>query len=176
MQQKRVIAGVVGIVAIVLLVWGCYSRSWLYESRNEVSLGLGLLGAEGCEGGTCHAVSFSEMGERDAFWKYIGWAGTGAVLGTGVLCVLLVLTAVVGLARTTAPPGRGVTVTLILSILALLGGIVAAIGMKQGFREASDIAYGPAMYAYLAGAVAAIVASGLLRSSRGIAPVTPPPA
>jgi hypothetical protein len=169
MQQKRVIAGIVGVVAIVLMVWGCYSRTWLHESRADVSIGVGLLGAEGCEAGNCVSMSYDTMGERDAIWKYIGWAGMGAVFGTGVLCVLLVLTTVVGLARTTAPPGKGVTLTLVLSILALIGGIVAAIGMKQGF-EGAPVGYGSAMYSYLTGAVAAIIASALARSSRGLAP------
>lgn len=172
MQQKRLIAGILGVVAIVLMVWGCYSRTWLHESRDDVTLGIGLLGPEVCERGDCESLSFAAMGERDAMWKYIGWAGTGAVIGTGVLCVLLVLTTVVGLARTTAPPGKGVTVTLVLSILALIGGIVAAVGMKQGL-EGAPVGFGSGMYSYLTGAVAAIVASALARSSRGLAPADP---
>lgn len=172
MQQKRLIAGILGVVAIVLMVWGCYSRTWLHESRDDVSLGIGLLGAETCEQGECATFSYDAMGERDAMWTYIGWAGMGAVIGTGVLCVLLVLTTVVGLARTTAPPGKGVTLTLVLSILALVGGIVAAVGMKQGL-EGAPVGYGSGMYSYLTGAVAAIIASALARSSRGIQPVTP---
>lgn len=167
MQSQRVIAGVFGVVAIVLLVWGSYSPSWLYAAGNDVRVGVGLIGAETCEQGKCVSMSYEAIGARDSFWKYIGYAGTGAVIGTGILCLLLIMTTIVGVSRTTAAPGRGVTLTLIVSILALVGGIVCAVGMKRGLGTAGYFDYGSAMYSYLTGAVAAIIASALLRASRG---------
>lgn len=146
-------------VAIVAMLAGVFTRSWVTTSYGDESLRIGLLGVEQCEEGRCETEDYDQAGRGDELIKILAMIGKIAVAGTFVVAGLLTWTAVRGVQRR---PAEGPALAgIILTALAIVGAFMWTYMMKTHFPFGPS--YGWSFAVYEVGAIAGLVGCVLLR-------------
>jgi hypothetical protein len=146
--------------AIVAMLAGAFTRSWLTARDGDEELRVGLLGGEVCDEGECKQLDYDDGRTRDDLMKVLGVVGKVAIAGT--LAVIAMLgwcgARVVGRRPAFGPGIAGI----ILASLASVGAVMWAYQMKTQLGVAR-LSYGYSFLLYVAGAILGFVGCVMAR-------------
>jgi hypothetical protein len=159
-ESRRTWAAILLAGAVIALLIGALTRSWLTMSSGRDEVHVGLLGAEECEDGECQRIDFDGRG-GDSIMVILSMVGKIALGGTFALIGMLVWTGTRVLAR---KPAFGPSVAgIVIAALAATGATMWAIQIKKNlFHEAMTFGYSYLLY--VAGAISGLIGCVMARS------------
>jgi hypothetical protein len=147
-------------VAVVAMLVGTLTRSWLTMGRGDDEARLGLLGMEECNDGRCKTEDYDA--EHDSVVVVLGSVGKIAVAGTLALIGVLAWTGARVLGR---KPAIGPSVAgTVIAALAAMGATMWMITLKNELHDSLEIGWSYALY--VVGAVSGLVGCTLARPAR----------